>query len=152
MLSGICSSHPSALCSLVWPLFSALGNRNRFQCPLYCWGYQKKESLVPTKSPRVARCPACDILHHVPVFLVGEVGLVHVWNLFLQEKIAGRGTWVPQLVERLTSAQVMISQFVGLSPTSGSVLTAQNLQPASDSVSPSLSAPPLFTLSLLKNK
>ena len=44
-----------------------------------------------------------------------------------------------QLVKRPASAQVMISQSVGSSPTSGSVLTAQSLQPASDSVSPSLS-------------
>ena len=57
-----------------------------------------------------------------------------------------RGTWVAQSVKRLTSAQVMISQFVGLSPASGSVLTAQSLEPVSDSVSPSLSAPPLLTL------
>ena len=42
-------------------------------------------------------------------------------------------------VKCLTSAQVMISQFVGSSPASGSVLTAQSLEPASDSVSPSLS-------------
>ena len=47
-----------------------------------------------------------------------------------------------QSVKHLTSAQVMISQFVSLSPTSGSVLTAQSLEPALDSVSPSLSAPP----------
>ena len=47
-----------------------------------------------------------------------------------------------QSVERPTLAQVMISQFVGLSPASGSVLTAQGLEPALDSVSPSLSAPP----------
>ena len=49
----------------------------------------------------------------------------------------------------------MISQSVSLSPASGSVLRAQSLEPASDSVSPSLSAPPLFVLSLsvsLKNK
>ena len=45
-----------------------------------------------------------------------------------------------------TTAQVTISQFMGLSPTSGSVLTAQSLEPASDSVSPSLSAPPLLVL------
>ena len=51
-----------------------------------------------------------------------------------------------QLVERLTSAQVMISWLVG----SGSVLTAQGLEPALDSVPPSLSAPPLLTLSLSK--
>ena len=49
----------------------------------------------------------------------------------------------------------MISQFVGSSPASGSVLTAQSLEPASDTVSPSLSAPPPLTLSpflSLKNK
>ena len=49
------------------------------------------------------------------------------------------GTWVAQSVERLTSAQVMISRPVSLSPASGSVLTAQSLEPVSDSVSPSLS-------------
>ena len=53
-----------------------------------------------------------------------------------------------QLVGHLTSAQVMFSQFMSSSPTSGSVLTAQSLEPASDSVFPSLSAPPLLTLSL----
>ena len=54
-----------------------------------------------------------------------------------------------QSVELPTSAQVMISQFVGSSPASGSVLTAQSLEPALGSVSPSLSAPPLScTLSL----
>ena len=47
-----------------------------------------------------------------------------------------------QSVKRLTSAQVMISRFVSSSPTSGSVLTAPSLEPASDSVSLSLSAPP----------
>ena len=53
-----------------------------------------------------------------------------------------RGTWVAQLVKRLTSAQVMISWFVSSSPASGSVPPAQSLEPASDSVFPSLSAPP----------
>ena len=59
----------------------------------------------------------------------------------------------------LTSAQITISHFMGSSPISGFVLTAQSLAPASDSVSPSLSAPPLLTLCLslslslsLKNK
>ena len=56
----------------------------------------------------------------------------------------GRGTWVAPSVKRLTSAQVMISRFLSSSPTSGSELTAQSLEPASDSVSPSLSAPPLL--------
>ena len=45
-----------------------------------------------------------------------------------------------QLVKRPTSAQVTISQFVGSSPASGSVLTAQSLEPALDPESPSLSA------------
>ena len=50
--------------------------------------------------------------------------------------------------EHLTSAQVMISMLMGLSPTSGSELTAQSLKPALDSVSPSLSAYPLLTICL----
>ena len=63
------------------------------------------------------------------------------------------GTWVAQSVKCPTSPQDMISWFVGWSPALGSVLTAQSLGPASDSVSPSLSAPPPLTLSLcLKNK
>ena len=44
-----------------------------------------------------------------------------------------------QSVKHPTSAQVMISKFMSSSPMSGSVLTAQSLEPASDSVSPSLS-------------
>ena len=51
------------------------------------------------------------------------------------------------LVEHSTSAQVMISQFVSLSPILGSVLTAQSLEPASDSVSLSFSTPPPLALS-----
>ena len=46
------------------------------------------------------------------------------------------------LVEHPTSAQVMISWPVASRPTLGSVQTAQSLEPASDSVSPSLSALP----------
>ena len=60
-----------------------------------------------------------------------------------------------QSVERPASAQVMISQFVSSSPVSGSVLTAQSLEPVSDSVSPSPSVPPKICLSpslSLKNK
>ena len=52
-----------------------------------------------------------------------------------------RGTWVAQFVQRLKFAQVMISLFLSLSPAFRSVLTAQSLEPASDSVSPSLSLP-----------
>ena len=64
-----------------------------------------------------------------------------------------RGSWVAQSVKHLTWAQVIISQFVSPSPTSGSVLTAWSLEPALDSVFPSLSAPPPFVFCLcLKNK
>ena len=67
--------------------------------------------------------------------------------------------WMAQLVECPTLAQVMISWFVGSSPTSGSGLTAQSLEPVSESVSPSLFPSSAHTLSLslslslsLKNK
>ena len=69
--------------------------------------------------------------------------------LSLSQKINKRwGAWVAQSVERPTSAQVMISQLVSSSPASGCVLTAQSLESALDSVSPSLSTPPLLMLSL----
>ena len=54
------------------------------------------------------------------------------------------------LVERPTSVQVMILWFVSLSPTSGSVLTAQSLEPGT--LSPFLSAPPLLIPSLSLSK
>ena len=64
-----------------------------------------------------------------------------------------QGAWVAQSVKCPTSAQVMISQFMGSSPASGSVLTAQGLEPALDSVSPSLCGPPWLMLCLsFKNK
>ena len=65
-----------------------------------------------------------------------------IFNIFLD-------VWVAQSVKPPTSAQVMTSQSLSLSPMSGSVLTAQSLEPASDSVSPSLSLPlPTHALSL----
>ena len=73
---------------------------------------------------------------------------------FLQLKVF-RGAWVAQPVKRLTSAQVMISRFVGSSPVLGSALSALSLEPALDSVPPSLSPSSSLTLSLslcLKNK
>ena len=68
-------------------------------------------------------------------------------------KVANWGAWVAPSVKGPTSAQVMISRFVGSSPTSGSVVTARSLETASDSVSPSLSAPPPLVCALsVKNK
>ena len=60
--------------------------------------------------------------------------------------------WVAQLFERPTLAQVPILQFASSSPVSGSVPTAQGLEPASDSVSPSLPAPSPLALCLSLSK
>ena len=72
-------------------------------------------------------------------------GLARCVHLLINNKwikiCAFWGAWVAQSVECPISAQVMISQFVGLSPASGSVLTARSLEPASDSVCLSLSLP-----------
>ena len=76
----------------------------------------------------------------------------------LVRNIESQGTWVVQSVKCLASAQVMISQFVSSSSASGSVLTARNLEPASDSVSPSpphtvsLPLPHLCSVSLCLSK
>ena len=67
---------------------------------------------------------------------------------FCMDLFEARGAWVAQSVTRPTSAQVMISWFVGSSPVSGSVLMAQSPEPASDSVPPSLCAPPPHVLCL----
>ena len=63
-------------------------------------------------------------------------------------RILIRGASVAQLVKCLISAQVMISWFHCLSPMSGSMLTAQSLEPALDSVFLFLSAPPALMLCL----
>ena len=60
------------------------------------------------------------------------------WGHYASKREVSRDAWVAQSVERPTSAQVMISQPVSLSPASGSVLTARSLGPVSDSVSASL--------------
>ena len=58
----------------------------------------------------------------------------------------------PGWLSWLTSAQVMISQFVSSSAASGSVLTAWNLEPALDSVSPLYLSLPCSCSMSLKNK
>ena len=64
-----------------------------------------------------------------------------------------RGAWVAQLVERPTSAQVMVLQFMSSSPTSGCVLTNSSEPGACFRFSPP--PPPLLMLCLslsLKNQ
>ena len=90
---------------------------------------------------------AQSVQHETPD--LGVVSLIPTSNIQITlKKIRCWGTWVAQLVKRPTLAQFMISLSVSSSPASGSVLTAQNLDPASDSVSPSLSDPPTFMLCL----
>ena len=62
-------------------------------------------------------------------------------KLAMYVKKIHRATGVAQSVKHLTLAEVTISWFVGSSPTLGSVLAAESLEPASDSLSPSLSLP-----------
>ena len=57
-------------------------------------------------------------------------------SILHKKRLRHRGAWVAQSAEPPTLAQVMISWFVSWSPASGSVLTAQSLEPASDSVTP----------------
>ena len=73
-------------------------------------------------------------IYEVNMLWVGHSGFCSFFK-----KILERGAWVAQSVERPTLAQVMISWFVSSIPVLGSVLPAQSLDPASDSVSPSLS-------------
>ena len=54
------------------------------------------------------------------------------------DNLGSWGAWVAPSVKRPTSAQVVNSQSVSSSPVLGSVLKAQGLEPASDSVSLSL--------------
>ena len=99
------------------------------------------------------------ILFHSPQNIFGILNgitshlCINLWNLvilwhgeFAFKNVVSRGTWVTQSVTCLTLAQVMISQFVSSGPMSGSVLTAQSLKPALDSMSPSLC--PSFTHAL----
>ena len=89
--------------------------------------------------------PRCYRWQH-PVASSGGRGIINKW--VLQQNLGYGGTCVAQSVERLTSAQFMISQFLSSSPTLGSVLTGQGVECASYSVSPSLSlCPPLLVLS-----
>ena len=69
-------------------------------------------------------------------------------SCWMFKNLSYQGAWVAQSVKCPTSTQVMISWSVTSNSVLGSVLSAQNLEPASDSVSPSLFAPPLFALCL----
>ena len=77
----------------------------------------------------------------IPAEELGEMEISNMPNREIKVMLIKMDAWVAQLVEWPTLAQVMILQFVGLSPASGSVVIAQSQEPTSDSVSPSLSLP-----------
>ena len=111
----------------------------------------------PDSCPFSSRAYTWNWVSHLPLMSSRTIGLNSgqwgsVGMTYNTLKPGSWGTWVAQSVERPTLAQVMILWFVSSSPVSSSVLTAQSLEPASDSLSPSLSAPPLLVLSLSKTK
>ena len=118
-------------------------------------GAQTPAGAPPSEPPGLCRADSTGqqanrtLWHWLFLSNPGEY-LLWTFEMWGQHKIwDSRGAWVAGSVKCPTSAQVMISQFVGSSPTWGSVLLAQSLEPASDSVSPALSAPPpLFSFSL----
>ena len=128
----------------------------RHRCHLFSVLRTLKTHSVSNNSSMWCRTVSCKphAVHYIPKFTSLTTESLYPFNCSssFKTKKKGWGTWVTQLVRRPTSAQVMISQPKGSSPASGSVLTAQSLQPASDSVSPSLSAPPLLMLCLCLSK
>ena len=100
---------------------------------------KKKKLMWGTWVAQLVKCPTLNFSsgHDLTITRSSlHQALCWVWKLL---KILSHSA---QLVKHPTSAQVMISQLVSLSPALVSVLTAQSLEPTLDSVSPSLSAPP----------
>ena len=119
---------------------------------LHVLNVEPKVLLDPTKlgswsepKPRVGL--STDWVTQAPlmakILLSSDLFLTHSSGIYLNDHRFLQGAWVAQLVEGPTSGQVMISRFVGWNPASGSVLTAQSLEPALDSVSFSLCPSPL---------
>ena len=105
--------------------------------------------------PRILRAPAESSLEqHREAFcsLLSKLAVVKAHTNpgteVTKKSSVGGGAWVTPSVKRLTSAQVMISWFMDSSPAWGSVLAAQSLEPASESVSPSVCPSPACALSL----
>ena len=120
------------------------------RCPCATWWRPTLNAPASVGSHLLKQGGDCQ--SSLPVFFdVSNVSL-RLWPCPVRNKY-GWGAWGAQSVKRPTSAQVMISQFLGSSPASGSALTAWSLEPASNSVSFSLCPSPAHPLSLsLKNK
>ena len=92
--------------------------------------------------------PDRPVFHCTPAQTASQGGACLMRAQFSYKFFSLWGVWVAQSVELLTLAHVMISHSVSSSPASGSLQTARSLEPALDSVSSSLSDPPLFMLCL----
>ena len=87
--------------------------------------------------------PFANLLHFLQITHNASPALLPTVSF---KEILSRGAWVVQSVGYLTLAQVMISQLVSSSLTSGSVLTAQSLEAVSSTLS--LCPSPAHSLSL----
>ena len=70
---------------------------------------------------------------------------------FFKNELQGHlGGWLSQMSDLSSGHDLVVHEFKPLvgAPPLGSVLTVQSLKPATDSVPPSLPAPPLLTLCL----
>ena len=94
---------------------------SRFTCPSINTSQRVGKYSV---SPELC-CVSCTNIHSLSLTATQEMST---------EVQRGQGAWVAQSVNRLSSTQVMLSQFVSSSPALGSVLTAWTLEPAVDSV------------------
>ena len=72
------------------------------------------------------------------MFIVVLLKIIRHWKQSKYETVTIQGTWVAQSVECLSLAQTMISRFLSLNPTSGSLLSAQSPHQA---LHPPLTAP-----------
>ena len=132
---------------MLWPLFpSAQLSVEALFVVNNVWSLAVVGCAVLTRFPQV--CLQNETGHEAGVGQLEQIHKAHKVGGLSNFKKVYWGAWVAQSGARLTTAQVMISQFVGSSPTSGSVLTAQSLEPASNSVSPSLSLCPSPTCAL----
>ena len=129
---------------------------HRFKCKLYNYNLFKRSLKGKLLSPPPLPPTPCSLVSQVKIraftpAIRSEGPVCGQESDVRWLRVGGEwGTWGAQLVKHPTLAQVMFSWFVSSSLTSGSVLTAQSLEPALDSVSPSLSAPLqlVFSLSL----
>ena len=119
---------------------------------LLCYISVPRLFAQPPMSARMICLCGPLILHSAvspePMQLQGrKIHSKHWHTEFKRPLTVGAPVWLSWLSDQLW-LRSWSQGFMSSSPASGSVLTAQSLEPASDSVSPPLSAPPRIALSL----